>query len=294
MYVLYYINENYALHTIEVENLNAPILLNEACIFTNIRKGIEFIKEPHQCLKLTDLERLIISTEFFDTSVIKQSDFRKAFTYLENVCQVDEIYPIDYSFEPMIWFNEGLPVLRYNNYQSPHDIYFSVPDGNWERFDKAFWESEDRPTASIVVSQNGDQTNVSYYVVPEFRTDESYNSLKPFRYVYFKDLFTGRKSETYDLSEYFIPKCGVINKYNTETYILNIWLEQGILDANYNNRIIVMIKTPEMQAFESTGGLNPSSYPDIYLGVNNFVSGTEIYIRDAQGVFRNSDIYIVP
>lgn len=85
-YILYYLNDNYTIQTLEVDNLDTPIFLPENLIFTNIRKGVHFIRQPHECIKLTHLERLIISTEFFDMSTIKQADFRRQNTYLEVSC----------------------------------------------------------------------------------------------------------------------------------------------------------------------------------------------------------------
>ncbi len=94
-YTLYYLNQYYQIQTIEVSSLSEPILIPEDLIFTNIRKGVKFIKEPHSLIKLTHLERLIMSTEFFDMENIRESDFRKANTYLEILTPVyiDEIKP---------------------------------------------------------------------------------------------------------------------------------------------------------------------------------------------------------
>lgn len=98
MYILYYLNDNYQFGTIEVRNLDTPVLIPENLIFINLRNGINFIKEPHECIDFTHLERLIISTEFFDMETIKQSDFRKANTYLTPLCAIEpKVLKIDFS-----------------------------------------------------------------------------------------------------------------------------------------------------------------------------------------------------
>lgn len=91
MYILYYLNQNLSYGTIEVETLNEPILIPENLIFTDLRKGINFIKEPHSCCDFTHLERLIMQTDFFDMETIKIADFRKANTFLTPKCVIDEI-----------------------------------------------------------------------------------------------------------------------------------------------------------------------------------------------------------
>lgn len=100
MYILYYLNDNYQFGTIEARNLDTPVLVPENLIFVNLRNGINFIKEPHKCIDFTHLERLIMSTEFFDMETIKQSDFRKANTFLTPLCPIGEsVLTVDYSTE---------------------------------------------------------------------------------------------------------------------------------------------------------------------------------------------------
>ncbi|MDN3673440.1 hypothetical protein QWY99_10285 [Flavobacterium branchiarum] len=89
MYTLYYLSKNLQLDSIKVSSLDVPILCPEDLIFCNLREGINFIKEPHKCIDFTDLERLIIASEFTDTSLIKQGDYRKANSYLKPLCQID-------------------------------------------------------------------------------------------------------------------------------------------------------------------------------------------------------------
>lgn len=90
-YTLYYLNRNYTINTIKCDTLDTSILIPEDLIFINIRQGVFFKREPHPCIDLTDLERLIMSTEFFDMQIIKDGDFRKANTYLSPLCDIDFI-----------------------------------------------------------------------------------------------------------------------------------------------------------------------------------------------------------
>ncbi|BFM44932.1 hypothetical protein CFS9_35730 [Flavobacterium sp. CFS9] len=94
MYTLYYLNRNYQLGTIKASTLDAPILIPEDLVFCNLRKGINFIKEPHKCIDFTDIERLIISSEFTDTELLKDYDFRKQNTYLNPLCEIDTSAPL--------------------------------------------------------------------------------------------------------------------------------------------------------------------------------------------------------
>ncbi|SNS02625.1 hypothetical protein [Flavobacterium sp. ov086] len=98
MYTLYYLNDNYTFGTLEVPSLDVPITIPQNLIFTNLRKGIHFIKEPHKCIDFTDFERLIMSTEFFDMETIKQADFRKANSFLNPLCQIDVNVPLFFNY----------------------------------------------------------------------------------------------------------------------------------------------------------------------------------------------------
>ena len=91
MYTLYYLNRNYQLGTIKTPTLDVPILIPEDLVFCNLRKGINFIKEPHECIDFTDTERLIIVSEFTDTELLKDYDFRRQNTYLTPLCPIDSI-----------------------------------------------------------------------------------------------------------------------------------------------------------------------------------------------------------
>ena len=77
MITLYYVNKNQALGTIEIESFEACQPLPEGLIFVAFRDGLNFIKEPPQIYTFTDLERLIMGSEFFDMRYLKDSDFRK-------------------------------------------------------------------------------------------------------------------------------------------------------------------------------------------------------------------------
>jgi hypothetical protein len=89
MYTLYYLNRNLQLQSMKVDDLDNPIRIPEDLVFCNLRKGINFIKEPHQCIDFTDTERLIMNSEFTDVKLLKEHDFRRENTYLTPLCQVD-------------------------------------------------------------------------------------------------------------------------------------------------------------------------------------------------------------
>lgn len=91
MYTLYYLNRNLQIGTIKADTLDVNILIPEDLIFCDLRKGIEFIKQPHKCIAFTDFERLIIQSEFNDTELISQGEYRKANTYLTPLCEIDLI-----------------------------------------------------------------------------------------------------------------------------------------------------------------------------------------------------------
>ena len=89
MYTLYYLNRNLQLGAIKVEFLDLPVLIPEDLVFCNLRKDINFIKEPHKCIAFTDFERLLMSSEFNDVSLIKDGDYRKQHSYLSPLCPID-------------------------------------------------------------------------------------------------------------------------------------------------------------------------------------------------------------
>lgn len=108
MYTLYYLNKNLQHGVIKVPDLDAPVRIPEDLVFSNLRKGIEFIDEPHQCIQFTDMERLIMYSKFFDIELLKEDDFRKANTYLTSACEVDGFGILFESGEvPYYIFDEG-------------------------------------------------------------------------------------------------------------------------------------------------------------------------------------------
>lgn len=77
MLKLYYINKNQVLGVMELSEFDKCIPLPENLIFVAYRDGLQFIKEPPQTFPFTDVERLIMGSEFFDMRYLKDSDFRK-------------------------------------------------------------------------------------------------------------------------------------------------------------------------------------------------------------------------
>lgn len=195
MYILYYLNQNYQIQTIETDTLDAPILIPENLIFTNLRKGINFIKEPHKCIDFTHLERLIMSSEFTDMETIKEGDFRRANTFLTPLCPIDQI---SFDFAPTYWDNESLPTFQYNDYENEIDVYFSLDGVNFDHFDSSSYAQ-----VNGVIGYNGGKTDIAIYLVPELRTGAGYNTVRHYNFVYFKDLVTGNKSQVYDVSSYW-------------------------------------------------------------------------------------------
>lgn len=130
MYTLYYFNRNQQLGNLKVKNFDSPVLIPEDLVFTNLRKGINFIKEPHECIAFTDLERLFITSEFFDASLVKDAEFRRQNTYLETFCAV----------ETKSFFNEETLVMSHGEHfghiefdylkDEPIDIYTSNSDAS--------------------------------------------------------------------------------------------------------------------------------------------------------------------
>lgn len=201
MYTLYYLNRSHQLRTIKALNLDEPVLIPEDLVFCNLRKGINFIKEPHKCIDFTDTERLIMNSEFTDINLLKDFDYRKQNTYLTALCEIDG--PLVFDFAPDYWDNESLPTFRYNSYDDgeyeiEHEIYFSLDGVTFDRFDKVTYGHENG-----VVDHSGGKTHIAIYLVPELRIGENYNTVRHYNYVYFKDLTTGQISETYDVSAYW-------------------------------------------------------------------------------------------
>jgi hypothetical protein len=89
MYTLYYLNRNLQIGVINVDSLDVPVRIPEDLVFCNLRKGINFIKEPHECIDFTDVERLIMNSEFTDSTLLKEYDFRRQNTFLNPLCQID-------------------------------------------------------------------------------------------------------------------------------------------------------------------------------------------------------------
>lgn len=89
MYILYYVTENLQISFIEVETLDQEIIIPENLSFIALRKGINFINEPHQCIDFTHLERLSIAGRLDDINLFKESPFRLKNSKLSPLCQID-------------------------------------------------------------------------------------------------------------------------------------------------------------------------------------------------------------
>lgn len=89
MYILYYISESLQVSTIEVDSLDKPLLIPENLHFIALRKGINFIDEPHKCIDFTHIERLAMSKRLDDLNIFKEHPFRLKNSYLNPLCPID-------------------------------------------------------------------------------------------------------------------------------------------------------------------------------------------------------------
>jgi len=209
MYTLYYLNRNMQLGVIKKVSLDAPVLIPEDLIFCDLRKGIHFIKEPHECIDFTDIERLIMQSEFNDITLIKDGDYRKANTYLTPLCPIDPI-PLVFAFEPSYWMNEGCLTLKINDYDlSDIKIYFSIDGVDFSQYilDCPYWLSEAGQTqlgGAMMFSYGGGKIDIAMYLDDSFLTNPNNNASVPdLKYFYFRSVSSGAQSQTYDLSYYF-------------------------------------------------------------------------------------------
>lgn len=108
MYTLYYLTKNWALNCMKVDSLDVCIPIPEDLIFVACRNGINFIKEPAEKLSFTDVERLIMSTEFYDTNFIKDEDFRKANSQM---CPIQQPPPSSFNIETHDFDVQKLPII---------------------------------------------------------------------------------------------------------------------------------------------------------------------------------------
>lgn len=207
MYILYYFNQNYQIQTIEVDTLDAPILIPENLIFINLRKGINFIKEPHECIDFTHLERLIMASEFTDTEIIKDGDFRKANTFLTPLCPIEPQY-LSFDFDPKIFIYEGAPVLAILETDTTNlQALFSVDGITFNYiFDYDYWYTpEGEAQDGIMYEVSNGRLIASIYLDHSFTEPPHYSNTVPqFKSVYFKNKVTGEISNTYDLSSFYV------------------------------------------------------------------------------------------
>lgn len=112
MITLYYLNKNHDIQTIELPSFDTCIPLKESGIFIAYRDGTNFIKNPPETFPFTNLERLIIGTEFFDTNYLKDSDFRNQNTQfcpkLAPVPPSPVLVPFDITYNPDYHLSEAL------------------------------------------------------------------------------------------------------------------------------------------------------------------------------------------
>lgn len=195
MYTLYYLNRNYQLRTIITATLEVPIRIPEDLIFCNLRKGINFIKEPHKCIDFSDMERLIMASEFTDMSTLKDYDFRKQNTYLSPLCPI-EFPVIPVLQEDVFYFNDEGNVLIFPQHEDlPNEmtnVYLSYDGQNFVQIGSEvdengfYWNDEQRLYYSAIQGQfftNKDL--VSSDDIPTF--------------VFFENANTGKRTRVFQL-----------------------------------------------------------------------------------------------
>jgi hypothetical protein len=151
MYTLYYISESLQISTLEVEDLNTPVLIPENLTFIALRKGINFINEPHECINFTQLERLAIAGKLDDINIFKDYPFRKKNTLLLPLCQIDQYFAMNFRLgkgENFLFFDfesneRGFEVTElYNDSQRlPHveSVIESSAGVFFYRFNEDYW-----------------------------------------------------------------------------------------------------------------------------------------------------------
>ncbi|MDQ8014472.1 MAG: hypothetical protein REI96_18635 [Flavobacterium nitrogenifigens] len=214
MYTLYYLNRNLQIGTIKAETLDAPILIPEDLVFSDLRKGINFIKEPHECISFTDVERLIIQSQFNDVELVKQADFRRANTYLIPSCPIDPVY-LAFDFKPKIHLYEGTQHLSIvDTDDTGLQALFSVDGITFpERFtfDFDYWHSPEGDAqdgdvfGGIAYDLEAGHILIAFHLDMKFRDDVgNSNSIPNFKSMYFKNKTTGHISHTYDLTSFYL------------------------------------------------------------------------------------------
>lgn len=126
MYILYYISESMQINTIEVQTLDAPVILPENLHFIALRKGIDFIDHPSECISFTHLERLCISSRLDDLSEFQNHPFRLKNSLFIATCQVDQpviIPPIG----PIVLFDDVVTISSTDFRDNKFYITLNVP-----------------------------------------------------------------------------------------------------------------------------------------------------------------------
>ncbi|WP_286968239.1 hypothetical protein [Flavobacterium sp. UBA4854] len=213
MYTLYYLNRNLQIGTIKADTLDAPILIPEDLVFSDLRKGINFIKEPHECIDFSDIERLFMQSEFNDINLVKEADYRLQNTYLTPLCPIDPTY-LNVDFKPKIHLYEGSPNLSIVDTDTTNlQALFSVDGITYpERFvfDFDYWKSPEGEAedgnvfGGTAYDLEEGHILIAFYLDKKFRDDiDSSNSVPQFRSLYFKNKVTGEISQTYDLLAFY-------------------------------------------------------------------------------------------
>jgi hypothetical protein len=115
----------------DLGSFQACVNIPEDLIFIALRDGTKFIKEPVETFDFTDIERLIMTTEFFDFNFLKDEDFRKQNT---KICPILpppppvtlQITGYDFRSNNISLIATGLPEMAYMK------LYYAAEnDENW-------------------------------------------------------------------------------------------------------------------------------------------------------------------
>lgn len=119
MYYLYYINETFQINCLEVISLDRPVLIPENLHFIALRKGIDFIDHPNECIAFNNLERLAIASRLDDLNEFSNHPWRIKNTYFTALCRVD---PLPFINEINVYSSDYRDNRNYISVLFPNDV----------------------------------------------------------------------------------------------------------------------------------------------------------------------------
>ncbi|MBZ4040983.1 hypothetical protein [Flavobacterium hibisci] len=294
MTTLYYLNKNKQMGVMKVVNINEPVLIPEDLIFCNVRFGVKFEKEPSDCIEFTDIERLIINSEFTDMDLLKESDFRKQNTYLDIRCQVDFDQPYygdlsGFNFGLSVVSDEGDERIRFHGFGGKLPLnklkiafYLDGVEHLTETLNYYLIERPEFSGYQVLMLMEDGFYSFAYFRIPVLQ-DET-GETKRFEYCKLLNTQTGQYSNEMSLTA-VIP-CAKI------TGILNDYLSFEMrpeLIANPKPLNVVVKRNANIHS--STSIMSN----DVNIHVGGYPqSGDAIFIYDEELTWANSNYYVVP